>query len=353
MYSKTQHYFFFGLLLGVIALTALIFLPYVTALVLAVVFSTLFRPLHKWVAKVVAKGRQSSSFATIITLVIIAVAIITPLFFLAGQVIVEIENVYIYLTDEGERSKIILMLNDLSESIAGRFFGLAPSYDFESFNVTVYLQNALVWAFANVDTIFQSFAKIAINVFILLFALYYMLRDGGALKRNLIVFSPLIDSYDEQIFTKLEQAIYSVVRGSLAVGLIQGILTGLGFWITGVPNPVLWGSLAVISALIPGVGTSLVLIPGVIYLFMSGATVWAIGLAIWGVLAVGLIDNFLGPSIINRGVNIHQFLILLSVIGGITFFGPVGFILGPMVLALLFALLDIYKDSLKQNETEI
>src|SRR6185369_1295230 len=112
-----------------------------------------------------------------------------------------------------------------------------------------------------------------------------------------------------------------------------------------VPHPALWGSFAVIAALIPGIGTSLIIVPGVLYLFFTSTNLYALGLFIWGVLAVGLIDNYLGPILVHRGVNIHPFLILLSVMGGLIFFGPIGFIAGPLVVALLFALLEIYKTS--------
>jgi predicted PurR-regulated permease PerM len=105
----------------------------------------------------------------------------------------------------------------------------------------------------------------------------------------------------------------------------------------------LWGSFAVVAALIPGFGTALVIVPGVIYLFFASTTLHAIGLLIWGILGVGLIDNYLGPLLVNRGVHIHPFLILLSVMGGLVFFGPIGFIAGPLLVALLFALLEIYK----------
>jgi predicted PurR-regulated permease PerM len=113
--------------------------------------------------------------------------------------------------------------------------------------------------------------------------------------------------------------------------------------IFGIPNPALWGSFAVVSAFIPGLGTSLVVVPGILYLFFTGAHLHALGLLIWGVLAVGLIDNYLGPILINRGVNVHPFLIFLSIMGGLVFFGPIGFIAGPLMVALLFALLEIYK----------
>ena len=345
MENKSQYYFFLLILIGVAILAFFIFYSYLTSLLLALVFSVMFRPLHRWISRIFSGGSQSSSLSTFITLAIVAILVITPLIFLAKQIYVESENLYYGLTDEGERSTLITSLNAFSESLSNRLYGVFPAYNFNSFNITRYVQNFLEWSFANLDTIFSSLSKFVIEIFIMLFALFYLLRDGGKFKRDFILMSPLDDNFDEKIFYKLKQAIRSIVVGSLVVGVIQGILTGLGFYIFGVPNPALWGSFAVISALIPGIGTSLVIVPGVIYLFFTSTNIYAFGLLAWGILGVGLIDNFLGPMLINRGGQVHPFLILLSVMGGLAFFGPIGFIAGPLIVALLFALLEIYKST--------
>ena len=345
MESKSQHYFFLAILIGAIGLTVAIFFPYLTSLLLALVFSVMFRPLHRWVSRIFSKKNQESSLSSFITLVIVAVLVITPLIFLAKQIYVESENLYYGLTEEGQRAQLIKTLNTISQTLSDKAAGIFPAYNFENFNVTRYIQNFLEWSFANLDTIFSSITKLVFQIFIMLFALFYLLRDGGRFKQSLINVSPLADQYDEKIFGKLKQAIRSVVVGSLAVSVIQGVLTGLGFFIFGVPNPALWGSFAVVAALIPGIGTSLVLVPGILYLFFTSTNLHAIGLLIWGIVAVGLIDNYLGPMLINKGVHIHPFLILLSVMGGLIFFGPIGFIAGPLIVALLFALLEIYKNT--------
>jgi predicted PurR-regulated permease PerM len=109
-----------------------------------------------------------------------------------------------------------------------------------------------------------------------------------------------------------------------------------------VPNPAFWGSVTVLAALIPTLGTTLVILPAAAYLYFASGLAPAAGLLIWGALAVGLIDNFLSPQLIRRGTRIHPFLVLLSVLGGISLAGPIGFLAGPLVLSILFALLDIY-----------
>jgi Predicted permease len=168
------------------------------------------------------------------------------------------------------------------------------------------------------------------------------LRDGEAIIAKLKVLSPLPNRYDTVVVQRLHDAINSVIRGALLIAVIQGILTGVGLTIFGVPNAVLWGSIAIVAALIPYVGTAAVLTPAIAYLFLIDRTGAAVGLLAWGIVAVGLIDNFLGPRLVNRGIRLHPVVILLAVLGGLAFFGPLGYILGPLVISLLFALLDIY-----------
>jgi predicted PurR-regulated permease PerM len=169
-----------------------------------------------------------------------------------------------------------------------------------------------------------------------------LLRDGQKLKAAVVSLSPLSDADNEFIARKLERAINSAVKGNILIALIQGVLTTAGFLIFGVPSALLWGSLAAIAALIPGIGTALVLAPAIVFLFLAGEMVSGIGLTLWGMTAVGLIDNFLGPKFVGRGVQLHPLIILLSVLGGVGFFGPIGFLLGPLIISLLFALIDIY-----------
>lgn len=340
--SKTQHYFFFALLAIVAILAVFVFLPYISSIIIALVCSVIFRPIHNKLLKIFP-----ASFAAFGTIIIVAVIIFIPLGFFGVRISTEAQSLYSYITTEGNQAKIVTMVNDLVLRVGHRVLGYYPEVSADTFNIAGYAQSILSWSFTNLDSIVSNAAKFAFNVFILLIALYYMLRDGGNLKKSIIAMSPLLDQYDEEIFEKLERAIFSVVRGSLGVSVVQGLLTMLGFWIFGIPNPILWGSLAAIASLIPGIGTAIILIPAILYLYITGSIAASIGLLVWAVLAVGLIDNFLGPYLVQKGVHVHEFLILLSVVGGLSFFGPIGFILGPLILSLLFALLEIYQHHLK------
>jgi predicted PurR-regulated permease PerM len=343
--SKLQIWFFAALIVCAIALNFFIFLPYLSVLVLALVLGIVFRPLHKHI--LVWLGNRET-LAAFLTLIIILSIVLTPLFIIGVQIYSEAHDLYATLSSSGGGVHLLNTVQTAFENFLSIFIPRGISLpDLTHIDLNQHVKDAVGWSLANINTLFSGAAKIVFNLFLLVLALYYVIRDGSTLKKQIIEFSPLVDMYDEQIFKRLERAVNSVVRGSLIVGMLQGILTGIGFSIFGVPNPALWGTVAAVSALIPAVGTSIILIPGIAFLFFSGQGPMALGLVIWGAIGVGLIDNFLGPRLMERSIHIHPFFVLISVLGGIGAFGPIGFLLGPIILSLLFALLDIYPHILK------
>ena len=331
-HQKSELYFLLILLAGIFVLAFFIFKPFLYALVLAMVFATLFEPVHK---KALTITRERRGLAALLATVSVLIVIIVPITFLGTQIFQEATQLYSSLISNGG-------VTDLK-----RFFPVPTEF---SVDFNQYLRQGLNWLLQHLGPLFSNVARVILSVFVFLVALYYLFKDGQKLKGVVIALSPLQDIHDETILNKLKLAINSVIKGNLVVAFVQGILTAVGFTIFGVPNAALWGSVAAIAALIPGIGTALVLIPAILYLFLSGKTIFAVGLLLWGVTAVGLVDNFLGPKLVERGMRLHPFLILLSILGGIGFFGPLGFLLGPLVLSLLFALLEIYFAINKEHE---
>ncbi len=338
--QKPQLYFLLAILTGVFVLTFFIFRPFLYAFILATVFAVVFQPLHQ---KILYLARNRQGLAAFSTTIAIVVFILTPLVFLGIQILGEAQQLYSSLTDGGGKETILNIFRDLIENFQ-RFFPVMGEF---SINIDQYLKGGLSWLLRNLGAIFSNFAQLLVSFFIFLVALYYLLKDGPKLKKTFVALSPLTDTDDDTILKKLELAIDSVIKGNLAIAFIQGLLTAAGFAIFGVPNAVLWGTVTAIAALIPGIGTALILIPAITFLFLSGNTLSALGLLVWGIIAVGLIDNFLGPKLVGRGTQLHPLTILLSVIGGIGFFGPIGFLLGPLTLSLFFALLSIYSSLVK------
>lgn len=342
-HKNLQLYFFFGLLLAVLWSAFLIFRPYFGTLVLAGTLSIVFRPLYKRLLYLVGGGtepgiyRGRESLASLLTVAIVIGIVLVPLVFFTSLVFGEARELYLRLVGDGRQANVLAQLLRYLQR------WIAPFAPDAVFDLNEYLKQALVWLVSNLGALFTSIAEALINFLLSLFALYFLFKDGHKLKKQLITYSPLSDADDTQILNKLETAVNSVIKGSLIVALVQGVLAGIGFTFFGVPNPSLWGALTVIAALIPGIGTSLVMVPAVVYLLLTGQSAAAFGLLLWGVAVVSTIDNFIRPKLIGRGVAIHPFVILLSVFGGLAFFGMIGFLAGPLIVSLLFALLNIYK----------
>ncbi|MFH1187606.1 MAG: AI-2E family transporter [bacterium] len=342
-HQKSELYFLLILLAGIFVLAFFIFKPFLYALILAIVFATVFGPLHK---KMLAMMRDRKGLAALLATISVLIVVIVPLSFLGIQIFQEATGLYSSLTQNGSATDLSRGVGDIIQSLT-RFSPVPIEF---SGDVNQYLKQGLSWLLQHLGSLFANVAKAMVGVFIFLVALYYLFKDGHKLKKAIVALSPLQDIHDETIFSKLALAVNSVIKGNLTVALVQGILTAVGFAIFGVPNATLWGSVAAIAALIPGIGTALVLLPAILYLYFSGEALFAVGLLVWGVVAVGLVDNFLGPKLVERGMRLHPFLILLSILGGMGFFGPLGFLLGPLVLSLLFALLEIYSAIRKEHE---
>jgi len=346
-YGKVELIFFFGIFLAVSALAFFIFLPYLSSMFLGAIFGVVFYPLYR---RILPYLGNNESLAAGVTTIILVILVLAPLTAVGIQVWDEALTSYkkiisgswppalLLETEKNLTNFISLFLPERTEAFS----------DFSK-NFGEYLEQFLNFIIANLGNIFSSVLRIAFELILSLFVFYYSLKDGWKLKRFIVALSPLKDSYDEEEITQvLISGVNTVVRGTIFIAVLQGILVGIGFAIFGVPQPALWGVMAVIAALVPPVGTAIVTLPAAAYIFLAGDTFRAVGVLLWSILLVGTIDNLLKPKLIGRGVQIHPLLILLSVIGGIRIFGAVGFLAGPIVLTLLSALFTVYQKQLKE-----
>jgi predicted PurR-regulated permease PerM len=339
--QKSELYFLFILLVIVAIISFFVFKPFLYSLIFAVIFTTVFSSIHK---KILIITKQNKGLAAFLATLIVVIVVITPLTLISIQIFKEATFLYSSIASNGG-------LTNLSEFVTLKLHILEQFIPIPidlSFSFDQYLKSILNWLINNLGVLFSNLLSVLGSSLIFLFALYYLFKDGEQLKQSIINVSPLKSSYDNTIFTKLRIATNSVVIGSLLIAIIQGIFVAIGFTIFGIPNPVLWGSVGMLAALIPGIGTSLIVVPAIIFLFFKGNILIALGFAIWGITTVTLIDNVLKPKFIQKGIMIHPFLILLSVLGGIIYFGPLGLLLGPLILDLLFVLLEMYS-SLQKN----
>lgn len=327
--------FFFILLAAAAVLAFLIVQPYLITLAVSTTLAVVVHPVY---TRLLLWTRGLKSLSAILTVLCTLIIVLIPLSFISVQVAQEARALYEGVSEPGQGGADFLQ--NIERDLNAMIQGYIP---WASIDIDTFLRQALVWIGSNAGQLFsntlQGFIQFAVGIV----AFYYLLKDGDHFMKAIIALSPLSDKNDKTIIKRLSVAINSIMKGSLFIALLQGTVSGIGFMIFGIPSAFLWGTIAAVGALIPGVGTSIVVIPAVLYLFMTDHVGQAIGLGIWGATAVGLIDNFLGPILVGRGAQIHPLLIMFAVIGGIGFFGPLGFILGPLAISLLFALLDIYR----------
>lgn len=188
-----------------------------------------------------------------------------------------------------------------------------------------------------------------VKAFFVVFTMYYLFRDGETIRNSLQAVLPLSRRQSERIFLRTQEVVSASVYGVVTIAMIQGLLGGIAFWLLGVPSPILWAVLMTFVCMIPVAGSFMVWIPLSIYLMLNGHWTKAVLLLAWGALVVSTVDNFLRPKLIKNQTRLHELFIFFSVLGGMSVFGLLGIVLGPVVLAITLGLLD----TLRHGEEEV
>jgi predicted PurR-regulated permease PerM len=331
--NRIVEYVFFFLILATSGyLLWQVFSPFVSALALSMIIVTISYPLYEFIERHVYHNNRS--LASALTTVIVVIVGIMPLVFISTVFIRELVSFYQNLGN-GQELSIDYYLGTVENTI--KIY--VPEFQL---NLTEQLRQSAEWFVLNLGSIFAGTITTIFLIFISLIGSFYFFRDGKDLLKFIIKISPLPDSEDQIILSRLAKSMRAVTVGVVLVSLIQGVLAAIGFSMFGIDRAVLWGAVAAILAMLPGVGTSAIMIPAIIYLFFKGVVVSAVGLLVWGIMMFIFVDNILGPHLMSRGHSMHPFLILLSVLGGISMFGPIGFIVGPVIVTLFIVLLEIY-----------
>jgi len=329
-----EKYFFFGLLLATFIFTFMILQPFWTVLVLGISFSIVFYPFYEWLTN----KKLSPWLSSLLTVFIFVILLCGPLLGIGVIIFNQSQNVYHIVVNNGNAGPYL-------DSISDTINDLLP--EGIVFNANEKAADFVSFVSKNIANIFTSTISAFFSFLLMLLIMFYFLRDGAKWEKAIIILSPLSDHDDKKIIARLRQAVNSVIKGSLLIALIQGILMGFGFWVFGIPNSALWGIVAAVASLLPTIGTAVVSVPAIIFLFFLGKTGAAIGLIIWAAIIVGMIDNVLSPFIIADKTNIPPLLILFAVLGGLSLLGPVGILVGPLAVSLLYTLISIYRNEFK------
>ena len=181
-----------------------------------------------------------------------------------------------------------------------------------------------------------------VSFVVMLYLLFFLLRDGPALARHVKEAIPLDPVHKRLLFAKFSTVIRATVKGNILVAVAQGALGGLAFWFLGVHGPLLWAALMAMLSLLPAVGAAIVWLPVAVYFLVTGAIWQGVALVAWGVLVIGLIDNVLRPVLVGKDTRMPDYVVLIATIGGMAIFGINGFVIGPVIAAMFMAVWDIF-----------
>lgn len=317
--------------------------PFAVVLATAGIAATLLIPIDKWFRKLTQSPRLSA-FVMVIGFFII---IVLPLFLLGTLMVQEASDIInSSLAENGWVQSVDLSNNQLMRVLPPPVRQQLLSADVVSIG-----RSLARWVFEHISDLLSNAVTVIFHIFIFFIALYYLLVDREHIYQLMLDLSPFKDKLDEDILARIAHTVRSVVFGALIIAFVQAILATMGMAIFGVPGALLWGSIVIIAAQVPTLGVGLVMVPAIAYLIITGAMGAAIGLTIWSIFVVGLVDNFLSPKIIGSQTKMNELMILISILGGLQLFGPVGFILGPTILAAVMVIVELYKGGMLEKSS--
>ena len=346
--------FFFALFSLILYGAYLILTPFLTAITWAVILAILVYPFYLWLLQ---RFRGRATLAAITVIAAIALIIIAPGIelgkFLTEEAVLLVQSFRSLLEEDGKQE---WLARPWVQTLVG-WWNLV-SFRLMDFNINwkeMLAQGAQSSSKVLVERatgIAQNVLLFTVNVIITLITLFFLLRDGKEFFSKLQRLVPMDREHQQRLFKNIVDAVLAVVHGSLVVGMVQGILAGLAYYFLGVPFAVLWGVVTGFVALLPVGGSTLVSIPATLYLFLQGETLRAFLLLAWSLGIVGTVDNVLKPLIIGNRLGLPVLFLFFGILGGLALFGAVGIVLGPVIFALLRALLDLYSEEYRQPEQD-
>lgn len=353
MKEQLFRYFFIGVFILLLYQILLILSPFYTGILGAIALTLIFFPLHRLILRAV--GPKRGSLAAAVSTILVLVLIVIPFTLFTWVLIKEFKVLYPVI----ERFS-----STIGSWRQGEYFIQAPFLKAVEIKLQAILDLAQIdlqrIVMATADRIFgtvASFGKklprnmfvFVFNMLIMIFTLFFLLRDGQSLFKKAKDLVPMDDKHKDHIASQLYLTVTAVVRGVFLVAVAQGTLAAAGFFMAGVPSPVVLGFGTVLLALIPFVGAAAVWLPISIYYMVSASVGKGIFLFLWGLLVVSLVDNFLRPILIGSKARLPILFLFFGILGGIKVYGPMGLFLGPLVVALMIAFIRIYREEFQKQ----
>jgi predicted PurR-regulated permease PerM len=310
------------LLLG--AGLAIALAPYTTGLIGIPVLYVVFAPIHAWLSR-----RMKPAISAGLVVALGVFLILVPGVSFAGLVINEAQQIASGVI----RSPILSRLGELR---IGQFDVGPP--------LAALGQRVISWIGSSVFGLVGTATRLALNLSIAFFGLYYLLLTAGTTWEGVRPYIPFSPRNADKLRQRFEDVTISTLIGTGVTAVLQGALVALGFVIVGLPEAVFWGVVTMVFAILPVVGSGLVWAPGVIALVLDGRIGWAVFLAVWGAGLVANVDNVIRPIVFRRWAKIHPLVTLVGAFAGVQYFGILGLLIGPLALSYFFELIRMYRE---------
>ena len=305
--------------------------PLAAPIAWALAFAVVMHPLHAWLAR----RLKSPSLAAALTTLAVTVVLVVPAA-LAGRRVAEEAVAVATRVQAAVKDGRWDAFLERNPRVAAAVSAVDGAVDMQEQigKLSSYVPQA-------VQTVMSGSLRFAFGAGVALFLLFFFLRDRAQISAALRALLPLSDAEGRLMFRRVDDTIYAILYGTVAVCLVQGALGALIFWWLDLHSPLLWGSAMAVLSVVPVVGTAIVWGPAAVFLLLQGSPEKAITLALWGFLVIGLIDNLLKPSIVKGRLSLHIVPVFVAILGGLAAFGAAGVIIGPVILSVALSLFEI------------
>jgi len=321
------------LIAGLFILAVLIIRPIIIPIIFAVLLTYIFYPCYIWVLSKI-KNESMSALAICIALLLI---ILIPIILIFKALINQAIELYLSMQN--------VSLTAIFQKILPTFLSQSEMSTTLSGSLSSLLTQVLTSGIQTFTNFILNLPVNLLKLFVVIFVFFFGLRDGKKVLLYLRSLSPLSKDTEKQFFKQFKDVTYSVLVGQIIIGILQGIIAGIGYFIFGVPNALLLALLTSLVGVIPLIGPWLVWVPIDLYLFASGNTGAGIGLLIYGLVVISWLDTIIRPLIVSRRTKINSAIVIIGMIGGLFVFGVLGLIIGPLVLAYILLIVEIYRKS--------
>jgi predicted PurR-regulated permease PerM len=326
-----------GFLVFLVAITlalGAVMSSFASALLWSTLAAILFQSLYQWLLD---RWPGRRNLAASLTLLIILFAVVVPTMIIGSLMVDQAGTVYAKL--QSGQINFAAYFQQIHDALPNRLQGLLDKAGLDSFErlqsrVSTILGNSVRTIAGQALSIGRNAAEFVLAFGVGLYVTYFLLRDGDKVGAAICRALPLERSVTETLVDKFVAVVRATIKGSVIVGLVQGALGALTFWIVGLPAALLWGLLMALTSLLPALGPAIVWVPVAIYLLATGAIWQGVVVVVSGVVVIGLADNILRPILVGRDTGIPDYIVLVTTLGGIEVVGLSGIVVGPLVAAL-------------------